>query len=99
MSAVFPILVIPDGMLWVAEFDAEGTRIGSPRQVGRCSYFIDKKYFGGNQLTGFPYSISHLEFVTLTGLVTMIRDLFAEATIRNVFPVNQINILAQDRSR
>lgn len=90
LSAVFPILVVPDGTLWLAEFDANGSRIGTPRPVDRCSYFIDKFYVGGDKLHGFSYQISHLEFVTLAGLVKIIGDLFSEHTVRIVFPADQI---------
>lgn len=76
-SVVFPVLVVPDGTLWRAEFDANGSKIGKPHQVERCSYFIDKFYFGGVKgLEGSRYRVSHLEFVTLTGLVTLLNDLF-----------------------
>jgi hypothetical protein len=87
---VLPVLVIPDRMLWVVEFDSDGSQISSPHQINRCSYFIDKYYFGGDNIGGFPYYISHLEFVTLDGLVEMIGNLFTESTVYDVFRPDQI---------
>lgn len=85
-SFVMPVLAVPDEKLWVAEFNADGARLGNPRQVGRCSYFIGKVYCAGDKVHHPPYHVSHLEFVTLAGLVEMIEDLFGENTIRLVFP-------------
>jgi len=69
-SAVFPLLVVPEGRLWRAEFDQNGSLTGNPRQVDRCSYFVGKRYWAGDNLSGFPYYLSHLEFITLPGLRT-----------------------------
>ena len=71
-TAIFPVLAVPDRTLWVAEFDADGSRIGNPRQVERCPYFIGKSYRARDTF----YKISHLEFVTIGGIETIIDDLF-----------------------
>ena len=86
-SVVFPILVVPDGTLWIANFDSDGSRLENPRQADRCSYYIGRSYFAGNQLSGFNYQISHLEFVTYTGLERMVSGLFSD--VRIVFPERQ----------
>lgn len=74
-TATFPVLVVPDRTLWVVEFDADGSRIGNPRQVERCSYFIGKSYRAGAVGNVF-YEVSHLEFVTIGGIETIIDGLF-----------------------
>jgi hypothetical protein len=84
-TAAFPILVVPDGRLWMVVFDANGARVGDPRQTERCSYFIGRSYVGDDKLRSVRYLISHLEFVTLTGLVTLADDLFVNATFGGEF--------------
>jgi hypothetical protein len=82
VSMILPVLVIPDETLWLAEFDTDGSKIGNSRQAERCSYFIDKFYFGGHKAYGVNYQISHLEFVTLTGLVNLVSEVFSENAVR-----------------
>jgi len=86
-SVVFPVLVVPDGTLWIADFDSDGSRLEKPRKADRCSYYIGRSYFAGNKLSGFNYQISHLEFVTYTGLERMISGLFSD--VRIVFSERQ----------
>ncbi len=91
LSVVIPVLVVPDGTLWSADYDANGTRTMPPRQVSRCSYFIQMSYFGGEKMHGMTYSISHLEFVTLTGLGEMIEELSGDySKLESLFPYERI---------
>jgi hypothetical protein len=89
-SVVFPVLVVPDGTLWLASFDANGSRRGMPHQVDRCPYFMGKAYSGGDNLSGFTYHISHLEFVTPTGLEKLNRELFERSTVQTIFPKDTV---------
>jgi hypothetical protein len=86
-SIVMPVLVVPNERLWVAEFDANGSKLSNPRLIERCPYYIDKSYFGGDRMHGFSYQISHLEFVTRDGLEKLIGDLFGADTVELMFPV------------
>ena len=88
-SLVLPILIVPDGTLWQAEFDANGSRLAKPRQVDRCSYFIDKSYVTGDNNRSFTYKISHLEFMTPVGLVETVSYLFSEGAIETMFPADK----------
>ena len=68
-SLVVPIVVIPNGRLWVAEYDKEGNRFGSAKTVDRCSYFVNRSYECEPPVGhGCTYTISHLEFLTVDGL-------------------------------
>ncbi len=89
LSLVFPILVIPDGRLWSVEFDAAGNRLTKPRQIGRVSYFVDLTHshiFSGENMT-----VSHLEFVTLTGLTNFVNELCGtEENTNRAFPLDEV---------
>ena len=63
---IVPVVVVPDGMLWVKDYYVDGTSAGPPTQVNETSFFLNHS-FSGKAFT-FSYVISHLHFVTLTGL-------------------------------
>lgn len=78
LSLVLPILVVPKGQLWMAEHDSLGNRLTSPRVVDRCSYFVDRRYFHAGGFTSDELTISHLEFVTIDGLLALIDELIGD---------------------
>ncbi len=89
LSLVFPILVVPDGRLWVVEFDAGGHRTCQPRRTDRCSYFINLLYRHGGGLTNDEMTISHLEFVTVTGLSQFADQLYgSDERLSQSFPLD-----------
>jgi hypothetical protein len=71
-----PILVVPDGLLWHTLFDATGKRIKQPTPTDRCSYFVNRGYRGGNNVEGANVVMSHLEFVTSSGLKSLVNELW-----------------------
>jgi hypothetical protein len=74
LSTVFPIVVVPDGRLWVTHFDKDGNRVQDPKQVERCPYFIGRPYFHRGLISG-QMTLSHLEFVTYSGLTNFVNYL------------------------
>jgi hypothetical protein len=68
ISLVLPILVVPDGALWKVDYCEDGARNSDPVQVDRCSFFIGRDYEAGDRVRGSNLTISHIEFVTLSGL-------------------------------
>lgn len=73
-SVVIPVLAVPDGTLWQVSFDEHGLRVGEPNQVERCPYFVNISYFAGERMHEVQYHISHLEFATLSGLCSLVRE-------------------------
>jgi hypothetical protein len=67
---VLPILVVPDDTLWVVDYQADGTSYEPPKQVAECTFFLGHSPVKENQT--FFYTISHLHFVTLTGLIALL---------------------------
>lgn len=69
LFAVVPVLVIPDGTLWVAEFQPKTCyERKSLSQTSRCEFFLGHPTRLGSDLSGGSYTISHLEIATLGGL-------------------------------
>ncbi|MCH8046366.1 MAG: hypothetical protein IID44_21875 [Planctomycetes bacterium] len=99
VSVVIPVLVVPDAMPWKVDYDANGRRLDKPHNTPRCSYFIQMSYLAGSNIIGTTYNISHLEFVTLAGLVELIDDLSgSEARLDATFPMEAIAETAQQSS-
>ena len=71
--------------MWEVCFDANGTLDGEPRRVNRCPYWIDSTFECGDRLTGFSYTLSHLEFVTTDGLTELARDLMDDLNRERYF--------------
>jgi hypothetical protein len=79
ISLVLPILVVPDGALWEVDFWENGERSGDPVKVDRCSFFVGREYEAGNRMQGTRLTISHLEFVTLSGLEALMKSIAGNA--------------------
>src|SRR5262249_36068821 len=82
-AAIIPMLVIPDGTLWTVQFDHEGRKQSDPQNVQRCSFFVDRSIRAGDPTITFH--VSHLEIVTLSGMVDFIRQ-YSGHGIGDLFP-------------
>lgn len=72
LSTVIPIVVIPDGRLWVVEYSDDGNRCSDPIQSDRCPCFVGKEYEVGNKMASTWMSISHIEIMTFSGLESFV---------------------------
>jgi hypothetical protein len=70
ISVVIPVLVVPEGRLWMVEYDRAGAVLEEPRETERVSFFIDKTWSvrGGGLEAASEYTLSHAEICTPTGL-------------------------------
>jgi len=64
------VVVVPDHMLWVKDYQLDGTAVGPTVQTDETTLYLDHEA----QKTGraFVHRISHLHFVTQSGLVAFI---------------------------
>lgn len=67
-SSVFPVVVIPDGRLWIVKYDDDGNRISNPELSDRCSCFVDMRYGLGTKIASTVMWLSHVEIMTFKGL-------------------------------
>ena len=79
ISLVLPILVVPNGTLWEVDYCENGERNGDPVKVDRCSFFVGREYEAGDRIRGAQLTISHLEFVTLSGLEALTKSIAGNA--------------------
>jgi hypothetical protein len=73
-SLLLPVLVVPDNTLWQAVFDSAGAQTQSPIAVHRCQMFIGRNYRVGSIVSRYSVTVSHLEFVTVTGLRNLMTE-------------------------
>ena len=91
LSLVFPILVVPNETLWMTQYSNVGDRIRKPERVNRCSYFVNLPYTHLGGLTEDKMTISHIEFLTIKGLISFIDKISDDdKKISKYFPVEYI---------
>lgn len=66
--AFVPIVIVPDDMIWIVEYSDSGELIVPPKQVAECSYWVSKQYSFVRAVKSCQYTVSHIEFMTFTGL-------------------------------
>jgi hypothetical protein len=71
--AVVPILVVPNGTLWVADYTAEGISAGKPQIADECEFYLGYEVLDESNHNKFTFS--HLHFVTVSGLEKLIKNL------------------------
>jgi len=86
-SAVLPVLVVPDGTLWVTNYTEDGTLVDGPTQTDETQYFISSIQTV-NDPAPILYTLTHLHSVTKTGYGKL-RERFAKdgddaAQLRNM---------------
>ncbi len=69
-SFILPVVVVPDGTLWVTDYRADGSPAGAPAQTNDAAFFLNHTPWKEHQT--FSYVISHLHFVTITGLGSLV---------------------------
>lgn len=67
---ILPVVVVPDGTLWVKDYQLDGTPAGPPGQTDETTFYLNHSLWKKGQM--FSYTISHLHFVTKKGLGSFI---------------------------
>ena len=67
ISFILPVLVVPNGRIWVVSYDIDGNITEGPNIVSRIPYYIDKSWEigGDSQELAVWYYMSHLEIVEI----------------------------------
>lgn len=80
---IAPVVVVPDGTLWAADYDETGCRIAAASQMEEVEFYLDHSPWRIGQT--FSYTFSHIHFVTLTGLVAYIHRLHERNYLNRLF--------------
>lgn len=69
-TAVLPVVVVPDNVLWRVDYDDNGAISKDPEQVDACELYVAREIEVGGKI-GTPlfhyFAFSHVHFLTLTG--------------------------------
>ncbi len=86
---ICPVLVVPDGTLWVVDYEDDGAVRGDPVQTNETTVFVGREYW---ELVSHPgYAISHLHFCTQSGIVALLGRVADDPALwEKVFPVGPI---------
>jgi hypothetical protein len=82
---IVPVLVVPEGTLWVADYAKKGAVQAGPHQVDEVEIYLDHSAWKKGEM--FSYTISHLHFVTAKGLLQLVdRILLNDRFRRQILP-------------
>ena len=62
-TAVLPAVVVPNGSLWTATYNADGKLMEDPKQADEAQYFV-----GQSSKSNPKFIFSHIHFLTMNGL-------------------------------
>ncbi|MCB1846308.1 MAG: hypothetical protein KDI04_02700 [Halieaceae bacterium] len=86
VTAVIPIVVVPNNRLWVVKYDSGGNIQQEPQLVNRISVFAGKRMTMASNQGTMPFWISHTEFMTINGLEEFVEDqLKGPGAMENLF--------------
>jgi len=78
-SAVLPLIVVPNDVLWRCEYDLKGTMASEPELVDECAFFVGQEHRTGINAdeVGFRHNfiVSHIHFCTVRGLWSLLSRL------------------------
>jgi hypothetical protein len=67
--AIVPVLVVPTGLLWQADYDPDGAITMLPHEVKRVAFFLDHAWSAISPYgDSISYRLSHIEMVSFSAL-------------------------------
>lgn len=75
LSATQPILVVPDEVLWVVNYTADGLKVAVPQLANECFLYVGKEYKVAYKSGFIQYAVSHLPIMTLRRFRAYLEDL------------------------
>ena len=66
LTAIFPILIVPELCLWSVDYDSKGNRIAQPTLRQEVDFYIGKELWKKPQFCD-RYTVSHLKILTFEG--------------------------------
>ena len=88
LTALFPILVIPSGTLWVADYDMSGELSAEPHAVDEATVFLGREYWSAG---AGSYNVSHLHICTVAGVRNLMRSFQAsDDAWEQLFPMKEV---------
>lgn len=91
-TVLFPLLVVPDGTLWAADYDTQGALQGPPIPVDEVTIFIGRDY---GRPGGASYTVSHLHVLAAPSIGAFLEQFVtSEEAWEACFPAKAIQGVA-----
>jgi hypothetical protein len=87
VTLVLPMLVVPDGTLWAADYSEDGVLQTKPHQVSEARLFVGREY--STKLSSVT-TISHMHISTRTNIAAFLRGIGQGDLLNSFFPVGAI---------
>ncbi len=92
ITAVLPILVIPDGTMWQVLYASDGREVGPPTEASESNLFMGKTYALQSAIGKVKFTISHLHIFEFSRFQHFVNQLRNENEITDaLFPTERIN--------
>jgi hypothetical protein len=91
LTAIVPVVVVPNKALRTKMYDSNGTMIADPDSVDQCAFFIDREIevLGPRGKPWFQtFTFSHVHFFTVDGFRSFLDEMvLADATWKKLFNI------------
>ena len=67
LTAILPLVVVPDERLWQVVYEENGSLSGDPAPVTECVLYVGREINLGSSDAPQPFRFSHIHFFTLGG--------------------------------
>lgn len=77
VTAILPVLVVPDGTLWQARYSSRGDLEGDPEPADEVAFYLGRKYSIPLAIPGtaLDFRITHLHIVTETRMAALLGEI------------------------
>lgn len=88
LTALLPLLVVPDGTLWVADYDIDGVLIADPKSADETTLFMGRDFW--RPIAG-SYNVSHLHVCTVSGATQLLNSIRSAPEMwESLFPMQEV---------
>jgi hypothetical protein len=88
LTVLLPVLVIPDGTLWVADYDANGLLVAEPQAANETTIFMGRDFW--RPMAG-SYNVSHLHVCTVSGVTQLLSSIRSAPEMwETLFPMQEV---------
>ena len=95
LVAILPIVVVPDGLMWIVSYDDQGSITADPVQSDTCELFVGKEIELGEIKTPLfhRFTFSHVHFFSLTGFGCFLSEMAkGDQTWEKLFSENSVEL-------
>jgi len=82
-TVVLPVVVVPDGSLWIVDYDGNGSISNPPLQTNACELFVCREIKVTKEWFPHQFTLSHIHFFTISGFSSFLSSMAVNDFIWN----------------